>query len=414
MSEEAVAAPEAEAVNDTVEALPEPSQELSFTDALEQALAQVGEAAETIEEPEKEEKEEPPAQEAEEEKEAEETEETEEQPEEAKETEESEEVEEKEDDTTKTPLDELSEDVGDDWTPKAAKRFKQLKDELKSSTSEIETLRQKTEEYESKIKELTAMNEAEDPAALKEKLEQFEQEQKFNNLEETEAYKQAVTEPLKDLLDQTEQIAEKYGIDTEALIDAVAMEDETEQDKVLEDLLSLASDRDKSRIFRVIEATEPIMQARQDMYENVEQAIAEAQEADRKAEAQSIAERVKERQDAVADVATRVSEKLPFLSGIEGFDMEPVKEKAAESDPTPLHPVDHAYNSIASQILPTVVKEYASLRKELDTVTDRLAEYEQAEPNSTATGESLTSQGAAANKDRKMSFEEAVNAAFAG
>ena len=414
MSEEAVAAPEAEAVNDTVEALPEPSQELSFTDALEQALAQVGEAAETIEEPEKEEKEEPPAQEAEEEKEAEETEETEEQPEEAKETEESEEVEEKEDDTTKTPLDELSEDVGDDWTPKAAKRFKQLKDELKSSTSEIETLRQKTEEYESKIKELTAMNEAEDPAALKEKLEQFEQEQKFNNLEETEAYKQAVTEPLKDLLDQTEQIAEKYGIDTEALIDAVAMEDETEQDKVLEDLLSLASDRDKSRIFRVIEATEPIMQARQDMYENVEQAIAEAQEADRKAEAQSIAERVKERQDAVADVATRVSEKLPFLSGIEGFDMEPVKEKAAESDPTTLHPVDHAYNSIASQILPTVVKEYASLRKELDTVTDRLAEYEQAEPNSTATGESLTSQGAAANKDRKMRFEEAVNAAFAG
>ena len=411
MSEEAVAAPEAEAVNDTVEALPEPSQELSFTDALEQALAQVGEAAETIEEPEKEEKEEPPAQEAEEAKEAEETEE---QPEEAKETEESEEVEEKEDDTTKTPLDELSEDVGDDWTPKAAKRFKQLKDELKSSTSEIETLRQKTEEYESKIKELTAMNEAEDPAALKEKLEQFEQEQKFNNLEETEAYKQAVTEPLKDLLDQTEQIAEKYGIDTEALIDAVAMEDETEQDKVLEDLLSLASDRDKSRIFRVIEATEPIMQARQDMYENVEQAIAEAQEADRKAEAQSIAERVKERQDAVADVATRVSEKLPFLSGIEGFDMEPVKEKAAESDPTTLHPVDHAYNSIASQILPTVVKEYASLRKELDTVTDRLAEYEQAEPNSTATGESLTSQGAAANKDRKMSFEEAVNAAFAG
>ena len=411
MSEEAVAAPEAEAVNDTVEALPEPSQELSFTDALEQALAQVGEAAETIEEPEKEDKEEPPAQEAEE---AEETEETEEQPEEAKETEESEEVEEKEDDTTKTPLDELSEDVGDDWTPKAAKRFKQLKDELKSSTSEIETLRQKTEEYESKIKELTAMNEAEDPAALKEKLEQFEQEQKFNNLEETEAYKQAVTEPLKDLLDQTEQIAEKYGIDTEALIDAVAMEDETEQDKVLEDLLSLASDRDKSRIFRVIEATEPIMQARQDMYENVEQAIAEAQEADRKAEAQSIAERVKERQEAVADVATRVSEKLPFLSGIEGFDMEPVKEKAAESDPTTLHPVDHAYNSIASQILPTVVKEYASLRKELDTVTDRLAEYEQAEPNSTATGESLTSQGAAANKDRKMSFEEAVNAAFAG
>ena len=408
MSEEAVAAPEAEAVNDTVEALPEPTQELSFTEALEQALAQVGEAAESIEEPEEQEEQEVQSEETEEVEQAEETEE----PQKTEEPE-AEEAEEAVEDTEKTPLDELSEDVGDEWTPKAAKRFKQLKDELKSSTSEIETLRQKTEEYESKIKELTAVNEAEDPAALKEKLEQFEQEQKFNNLEETDAYKQAVTEPLKELLNQTEQIAEKYGIDTEALIDAVAMEDEKEQDKALEDLLSLASDRDKSRIFRVIEATEPIMQARQDMYDNVEQAIAEAQEADKKAEAQSIAERVKERQEAVADVAARVSEKLPFLSGIEGFDMDPVKEKAAESDPTTLHPVDHAYNSIASQILPTVVKEYASLRKELDTVTDRLAEYEQAEPSSTSTGEPLTSKGAADDKDRKMSFEEAVNAAFA-
>ena len=200
MSEEAVAAPEAEAVNDTVEALPEPTQELSFTDALEQALSQVGEAAESIEEPEKKEEEEPQAQEPEEPEEAEEkTEEPEAEPE--KKEEEAVSEEEPEEETEKSPLDELSEDVGDEWTPKAAKRFKQLKDELKSSSSEIETLRQKTEEYESKIKELTAMNEAEDPAALKEKLEQFEQEQKFNNLEETEAYKQAVTGPLKDLLD---------------------------------------------------------------------------------------------------------------------------------------------------------------------------------------------------------------------
>jgi len=400
MSEEAAvetapeAAPEVavEATPDTVvESLPDAGNEpASFSDALEQALEKMGaEAPEPEPEvaPEPEPEPEPEAETAPE-------------PEAAEKTTEEAEV---------APLDQLSEDVGDDWTPKAASRFKQLKAELKNSSSELETLRQKSVEHEARIKELSAINEADDPKALQEKLAQYEQEKMFTNLEETEAYKQRVTKPLRELLDSTEAVAEKYGIDAEALVDAVALTDEAEQDKALEGLLELATDRDKSRIYRVIENIEPLMAVRKAMHDNVEQAVAEAKEADEQKQKQKLATQYKVREQVATEVGDRVSEKLPFLKAVEGFDMSAAKEAAVNSDPTTIHPVDHAYNTIASQILPTVVREYASMRKEIEVLTDRLAEFEGAEPTA---GHIPSSAAGLQQSSDNLSFEESISAAF--
>ncbi len=391
--------------SDMVQALPEPDADtLSFTDALENALSKMDSASEQA--PEAQTQSEPePAPEPEATPEPEPTTEPEATPEA--------EAEPESDDSEKTPLDDLSEDIGDDWTPKAANRFKQLKEELRNSSSELETLRQKNIEHEAQIKELTALNETEDPKALQEKLAEYEQEKMFNNLEETEAYKNRVTEPLHELLEQTEAVAEKYGIDSEALIDAVAMEDEAEQDKALADLLSVASDRDKARIYRVVDSVEPIMEMRQAMYENVEQAVAEAKEADEQRSNQKIAQDVQIRSQVATEVSERVTEKLPFLKAIEGFDMATATEAAAKADPNTIHPVDNAYNAIASNILPTVVKEYVSMRKEVELLTDRLASYENAEPSSTS-GAAVTANEAGKRTADNLSFEDAVNAAFAG
>jgi len=406
MSEEAAPAPEAtEAAEPTpeaaVEALPETGSDgSSFTDALEQALTNMDSAAADIPAPEPEPTPEPTPEPA-----AEPT------PEPAVDP--FPEAEKTSDDSESTPLDQLSEDIGDDWTPKAANRFKQLKEELKTSSSELENLRQKSTEHEARIKELTAINDSEDPKAMQEKLAQYEQEKMFTNLEETEAYKRKVTEPLQDLLDQTESVAEKYGIDADALIDAIAMEDEAAQDTALEELLSLATDRDKSRVYRVIENLEPLMDVRQAMHENVAQAVAEAKEADEQRANQKLAQQSKIRQQVASEVGDRVAEKLPFLNALEGFDMAAAKEAASNSDPSTIHPVDHAYNSIASKILPTVVKEYASMRKEVEMLTDRLAEYEGAEPT-VSSGSAVTPAAAAGQTRDNLTFEESVNAAFAG
>ena len=66
------------------------------------------------------------------------------------------------------PLEQLTEEV--DWTPKAANRFKQLKEELKGSRSELDQLRQLSKEQESKLQELSAIAENKDIEQLQSRI----------------------------------------------------------------------------------------------------------------------------------------------------------------------------------------------------------------------------------------------------
>jgi hypothetical protein len=184
----------------------------------------------------------------------------------------------------------------------------------------------------------------------------------FSDLEDTEAYKSAVTEPLDNLMEQTKQLADKYDIDPEVLIDAFAQEDQTIQDETLAEILSEATDRDKAKIYRIIEDINPILERRSQLLENASEALNEANLAAEKRQEQEAAERLQDRTNAARNVAERVKKKLPFLSGIEGLDMDSIQQKAAEVDPSVLHPVDATYNSISAQLLPTIVKEYIGLQ----------------------------------------------------
>jgi hypothetical protein len=122
-------------------------------------------------------------------------------------------------------------------------------------------------------------------------------------------------------------------------------------------------------------------------------------------------ERLQLRQNITRNVVERVETKLPFLKGIEGLDLSAVREKAASVDPSVVHPVDFAYNAVSAQILPAVVREYVTLRKEVEHLTDRLAEYEDAEPK--MSGSQPSSKKMAQKIGGDASFEDRVNAAFA-
>ena len=315
------------------------------------------------------------------------------------------------DDDSFDPTSDLDDDIGDDWTPKAASRFKSLKAELKESTTELDQLRQQVSEQESKIKELSGMSDNPDYEDMKTKLESYEKEKMFSDLEDTDAYKNAVTKPLDNLMEQTKQIADKYDIDAEVLIDAFAQEDQTIQDETLAEILSEATDRDKAKVYRIIEDINPILERRTELLDNASEALNEANLAAEKKEEQLAAEKLQNRTNAARNVAVRVKKKLPFLSGIEGLDMEAIQQKDAEVDPSVWHPVDATYNSISAQLLPTIVREYIGLKKEVDSLTDRLSEYEEAEP--TMSGTSPTSKQVAGQSNKDASFADSIEAAFA-
>jgi len=307
------------------------------------------------------------------------------------------------------PIESLTDDIGDDWTPKAANRFKELKTELKTNRSELDMLRQQSTEYQSKIQELTGLVENKDVEQLQERLAQYEQQQAMTNLEQTPAYYQAVSQPLEALVEQADQIADKYEVDSDALIDVLSLDDPQEQEEQLSELMPNASDRDKARIYRIMEDIDPILQRREHLYANADAALAEAKQLEQQHQAASAAENAQLRQNITRNVVERVQQKLPFLNGIDGLDMSAIQQKASETDPSVLHPVDHAYNAVSAQVFPTVVRQYLEMRKEVESLTDRLAEYEDAEP---AMSGQTKAPAARAGVSDNASFEERVNAAL--
>ena len=387
----------------SVEALPDVGgEDLSFEDSLEAALAGL---ENTAEEPVAEEPTEEPV--AEEPTEEPVVEELTEEPVAEEPTEEPV----AEENTSEEPIEALTEDIGDDWTPKAASRFKELKTELKTNRTELEALRQQQTEYEAKIKELTGLAENKDVEQLQTKLADFEQQQMFTNLEATEAYKEAITEPLSALMEQADQIADKYEVDPDTLVDILALDDPEQQDEQLDELLPQATDRDKAKIYRILEDIEPIVQRRQHLFDNAEEALGEAKALEEKEEAQKAAEKATLRANVTRNVVERVRQKLPFLAGLDNLDMEAIQTKAAESDPSVIHPVDYAYNAVSAQLLPNVVKAYVSMRKENELLTDRLADYESAEPAMSGQTKNTASPSGVTGE---MSFEESIAAALGG
>jgi len=401
-----VEAPVAEESN--VESLPQESTQDSFLDALDAALDNINnpEVIESIEQKEQE-----AIEQVEETSDAGDT--LEESSSEESSSEDNTEVaaEEKQKLNSEDPIEELNEDIGDDWTPKAANRFKKLKEELRSNKSELDILRQTVKEQESRMSELSAIAESKDVEYLQEQLKQYEIEKSFNDLENTPQYKEAVSDPLNKLMDKAEVIAEKYEADYDTLVDILAMEDSDKQDQALSELLPEATSRDKASLYRIIEDIDPIIERRNSLYENADEALKEAQYIQEQQKQADLAEKAQVRSVITRNVVQRVNEKLPFLAGVEGLDMSLIEEKASSLDPSVVHPVDFAYNSVASQLLPTIVREYLSSRAEAEVLMNKLSEYEDAEP--TVSGAPKTdSSSRTSNPD--ISFQEAINAALSG
>jgi len=296
-----------------------------------------------------------------------------------------------------------------DWTPEAARRFKELKAELKTYRSRAEELEQVATQKESRLQELEALTNNPEYQQLQDRIAEYEKNMLVTKLESSYAYRSLIEQPLANLVQEADGIAEKYSLDASTLLEVIANDDEAAQEEQLSELLANASDRDKFRIYKIIEETKPILEQRRVLQEHAEAALREAEELDSVRNQQSLIERVQQRQEAANAVADKLKNKLTFLSGIEGVDLSAYAKEAAELDPSTLDHVTGTYQAIAAKLLPKMASQYISLQKEIDVLTDRLAEYDRAAPK--AGGGSLATGGAPVAADGK-SFLDAVSAAF--
>ena len=254
------------------------------------------------------------------------------------------------------------------------------------------------------------MVENRDIESLQEKLASYEQDRAFNDLESTEAYQKAVSEPINEILDAASSVADHYDVNPDILIDILALENAEDQDTALEEYFPNMSTRDKAKIYRMIEDIDPILKQREEMFENIDIALNEAKALEEERQKADLAERVQLRQNVTKNVVNRVKEKLPFLSGLDDVNLSEIQEKASELDPTVVHPVDFAYGAVAAELLPKIVRQYFSSQKEVETLMNKLAEYEEAEP--TMSGAPATDGRNVSKANADLSFEDAIAAAL--
>jgi hypothetical protein len=277
-------------------------------------------------------------------------------------------------------LDSLDADVGDDWTPKASAAFQKLKTVNKTLLTDKEQLVQRAKEAEAKVLELEGAIGNETVDTLKTKVEEYEQAQMFSNLEATDAYQSAVIQPLEQVFSSVEALAEAHQIEYNSLVEAMMIEDPTAQEERVSELMAGASDRDRATFYRLATEVEPILQRRDVLMTNVEEALREANLVAEQKEKEVLAQKAAERTATTERVVQRISDKVPFLTEFEGLDLEAITVDASENDPTVVHPVDFAYQAVAARLMPAIVKEYVSSQKLIESLTKQLASYEDAEP----------------------------------
>lgn len=299
-------------------------------------------------------------------------------------------------------------DAFTDWTPKAANRFKQLKSELKEYKQEAERLQQATKEYEARVAELDALAARNDPGPLEEKLREYEKDMMFRDLESTDIYRRTIEEPITQIMENVSRIAEENRLDVDALVDILSLDDPRERKTQLGHFLVGVPDQDKIEVYMAARDLDPLMERRNSLFENVNEALNEAKMLDENHNKEILAQRAIERQEISTAVVNKVKEKLPFLKAAEGVDFAAIERKAADLDPSVADPVDVAFGAVAAQLVPVLVREYAVMRKEVEALTDKLAEYDSAEP--TLSGRTSESSGAGISSS--LSFEDALNAAL--
>jgi len=315
-------------------------------------------------------------------------------------------------DSPALPIDEsleasVSDDSEDGLGGKAGRRFKQLKSELKNANTELQTLRQTLQERESRLQELSASNESTEQ--FQQRLAEYEQALSITKLEATSAYQEQIQAPMVQLVEAADQIAKRYEIDSDELIDVLSYSDRDKQDEALDNLLQGVKERDKLAIYALAEQVPLIVARKQELSDNAAAALAELEHLDQQKHQEQLASQLQVRREAAEQVQSKLASKVPFLKSIEGLDFDSIAKRAGEVDFDVLDTHNKVYSKMAGDIFPKLAVEFASLRNELEEALDELEALKKAEPKiGGGSSNANTSTKSAGN------FLDAINAALGG
>lgn len=263
------------------------------------------------------------------------------------------------------------------------RRFAEMRKETGSLKTELDAERQTRTQLEARVKEIEAT--AARAIELEEKIKGYEAKITVTNLTESEAYREQIAAPLIDILERSDAIAERYGIDRDQLAETLEIADDRSRRAAFKELTSgYDIDPDDALEMRALaKEVLPLKARREELLANADRALAELDAGKTRAEQEQTLRAAEERKETVDKVAKHVTTKLPFLKTLEGVNFDELVTNVKESDFNTLDTPNKAYSQIAAQLLPKLVKSYDAAIRQVEQLSDDLAKYRKQTPRVT-------------------------------
>ena len=310
-----------------------------------------------------------------------------------------------------TDDDALPEDVAK-ATAKAQTSWRQLKEVLKTRTKEVEALRR---EYEDLKKTAKPADDSE-LVALKARVEEQESILKISKVEATAEYREAVTEPLKQIHASVVKLAEKHGLSTRDLAEAMNEADPDKQAELLTDLATGLPDFDRIRLYEMAKESGKVQSLRARVLANADEAMKriEKAHADEAAKTQEV--RGKEKAKALDEVWGQLQEAVPLFREQEGNDawnttLKGINENIRSTDIDSLNTVERVRLATRGAVAPVLLQMLAELHENYSKVSAELAGIKKATPKVGALGTDPGSQLPKAD-DPNMTFQDRIRLAL--
>jgi len=205
-----------------------------------------------------------------------------------------------------------------------------LASKLTEKDKEIEELRSKATDYESKVPEIEELRQK---AA---RVDEIEKELSIHRVESSQEYKRTITDPLNAISSRLETIAKENDVDVNALFDAVAETDPAKQRALLKEVLPTLDEVDKPMVVRAAEDTRGILSKRDQMREDAANARKELEERQTAESTKAKEAGRKEFKSAVEKTMEGIKARIPHVELVKGETPEGVfaamTKEAAEID----------------------------------------------------------------------------------
>jgi len=282
-------------------------------------------------------------------------------------------------------------------TESAGGAFKRIK-------SENRGLEQTIRELETRTAEPEALKAATDRVTeLEAQVKANEEANSVLRLEDTQAYRDAVTKPQQEILSSSDAIADRYGVDRDTLANVLGNSNRRELSDNLTSILGDdVLDADKFELYDLSRKAESTFSKRKDLSENAEQALKEAEDlADQAREKDALAQRTNREEHGKAAV-DRIKSKANFILDIVGEEtVDSFQKDHADYPIEALSDADQAFARFAFNAVIPLAKQVKTLESELQDANDDIIKLRGSTPgDSGGGGGTLTSSEGASSDDK--------------